>query len=666
MVGLEEILARNLNPSQYQAVTAIQGPLLVVAGAGTGKTRVIEYRVLYMVEQGIKPESILLLTFTRRAAREMLWRASRHNRLCQRVNGGTFHSFGFSVITQFAHILGYKRPLSFLDEADSEELLGRLASRLGLKDKETRMPSKSTLRAVMSASFNRRESIEEVLLRDYPHFLGWADDLERLREEYVKYKVEHNLLDYDDLLLYLKVLLEEEKVRKKLSERYKFIMVDEYQDTNRIQAEIVYLLGQDHRNVMAVGDDAQSIYGFRGARFENMFEFLDVFPEAKVIRLEENYRSTQPILDLANSVIGSAKRKYTKVLRAQRPGGGKPALLVFKDSESEASWIAQKVKELWDEGLPLDRIAVLFRSMYIARPLELALSKLAIPYRTYGGLRFTETAHVKDLLAHLRILANPLDELAWYRALMLIEGVGSKTAERIISGIGTSGDWMNALAGYESLGRAGEGIRRLKEALSEARRTRSFPESVSILIDYYRPILEAKYDDYPRRWGDIEALRHIAGAYRSVEDFLLDLVVLESPERSLERREDLPLDTKPLVLSTIHSAKGLEWDAVFIMGVADGHIPISYSHLSEEELEEERRLLYVAITRAKRELYLTMSHEGTRGGISTFLKLSRFLDRPEVLKCLDVPRRPLYNFQPERRPKELLMARILREGRDEG
>jgi len=666
-VQIEKLLRTELNPSQYLAATTLDGPLLVVAGAGTGKTRVIEYRVLYLVSREIHPRSILLLTFTRRAAREMLSRASRHNRLCEEVVGGTFHSFGFSVITEFADLLGFKRPLSFLDEADSEEQLHRLAVKLGFTRRKRRFPSKRTLKAVISASFNRGESIGEVLLRDYPHFLHWSEEIEKLREEYVRYKVEHNLLDYDDLLIYLKILLEDDRVRRVLSSRYRYIMVDEYQDTNQIQAQIVYLLAKENRNVMAVGDDAQSIYAFRGARYQNMFEFLEVFPEAKVIKLEQNYRSTQPILDLANAVMEGAKHKYTKVLKAQREGSVRPALLFFKDPEGEAEWIAEKVKELWDEGVPLHHIGVLFRSMYIVRPLEISLTRRGIPYRTYGGLKFIETAHIKDLVSHVKVVANPLDELAWHRVLMLIDGIGPRTAERMISEILRTGEWRPALAAMRENPRSGPGISRLYAALERATAPNvTFPEVVSTLIDYYLPILRDKYDDYQRRAGDIDSLRQIARSYRSVETFLLDLVAIEPAEQSVEERQDLHLDVRPLVLSTIHSAKGLEWEVVFIMGVAEGHLPISYSHLSEEDIEEERRLLYVAITRAKRELFLTMSHEGYRGGITTFCRLSRFLDDPQVLKFLEASgQEQLLIERPEEGPsmqREELIQRILGEG----
>ncbi|HDD45407.1 MAG TPA: ATP-dependent helicase [Candidatus Desulfofervidus auxilii] len=662
-MDIKKLLKDNLNPAQYEAVTTIDGPILVVAGAGTGKTRVIEYRVLYLVSKGISPQSILLLTFTRRAAREMLSRAARHNKLCEYIYGGTFHSFGFSIISEFATALGYKRPISFLDEADSEEIIYRLAIKLGYTEKKKRFPTKTTLKSVISASFNRGESIENVLLKDYPHFLHLAKNIEHLKEEYVKYKINHNLLDYDDLLIYLRLLLLKEPIRKRLSERFRYIMVDEFQDTNKIQAEIVYLLGKEHKNVMAVGDDAQSIYGFRGARYENMFEFLDIFPKAKIIKLEENYRSTQPILNLANAVIERAKKKYTKVLVAKREEKEKPKLFIFKDPQNEAEWVAEKIIELRNEGIPLHHIGVLFRSLYLGRPLEIALSKRLIPYKVYGGIRFIETAHIKDLISHIKIIANPLDELAWQRVLMLIEGIGPKTADKIINEIIKNGNFKEVLFSFSKNPRYGIGIKKLFEALKEASIERlSVAEIVSILSDYYMPILERKYDDYQRRASDIESLKQIAMGYKSIETFLVELIAIEPAEKSIDDITTLYEDEQPVILSTIHSAKGLEWDIVFIIGLADGHFPVSHNVMSEEELEEERRLFYVAITRAKTKLYLSVPHRGYRGGITIFNRLCRFLDDGKILKLLDVSEKDyLFEDYELAYDKEELLRKILEE-----
>jgi DNA helicase-2/ATP-dependent DNA helicase PcrA len=325
------------------------------------------------------------------------------------------------------------------------------------------------------------------------------------------------------------------------------------------------------------------------------------------------------------------------VLKAHQEGGVRPGLLFFKDPEQEAEWIAARVKELWDEGVPLHHIGVLFRSMYIARPLEVSLTRRGIPYQTYGGLKFIETAHIKDLISHIKIMANPLDELAWHRVLLLIDGIGPRTAEEIIANISQSGNWQPALAAWHGRQRFGHALVQLAAALEAASEPGiPFAEAVAALADYYLPMLQKQYDDYQRRQADIDSLRQIAMTYQAVEPFLLDLVAIEPAEKSVEERQDLHLDTRPLVLSTIHSAKGLEWDAVFVMGVADGHLPISYSYQSEDDQEEERRLLYVSITRAKQELFLTMCHEGYRGGITTFSRLSRFLDSPQVLRFMDI------------------------------
>jgi len=637
MKDIDKFLRERLNPSQYEAVSTFYGPVLVVAGAGTGKTRVIEYRVLNLVHNGIDPQNILLLTFTRKAARSMLDRAAIHKKECSRVAGGTFHSFGFSVLKRYAHLIGFKSSFSFLDETDSEDAIHRLAVKLGYVSKKRRFPQKQTLKYIISSSINREESIEETVLKEYPHFYEYYQEIEALREAYINYKLDHDLLDYDDLLVYLKLLLKNDSIRETLSERYKFIMVDEYQDTNKIQAEIVYLLGERHKNVMVVGDDAQSIYGFRGAYFKNMFNFVKVFPDAKIIKLEANYRSTQPILDLANSIIEKAKEKYTKVLKAQTQGGQRPILMSFKDPEDEAEWISDKVLELRTNGIDFHQIGILFRSAYLARPLEISLSKRNIPYVLYGGLKFSETAHIKDVISYLKILLNPKDELAWRRVLLLIEGIGTKTAEKLISHLTTSKDWTESVKEFLYGYRYSEQLRQLlKTLLAASAQGLNLSQKIEIILEYYQPILSQRYDDFNRRLGDLDSLRQIAFGYNSFEDLILDLVAIEPPEKAVAEIYTQPQDEKPLTLSTIHSAKGLEWEATFIIGLSEGNLPISYSHGCEDDLEEERRLLYVAITRAKRALFLCFHHEGYRGGIHTFNRLCRFLDDNDVLKKLDL------------------------------
>ncbi|MCX7856621.1 MAG: ATP-dependent helicase [Deltaproteobacteria bacterium] len=637
-----------LNPAQYAAVTTLDGPVLVIAGAGTGKTRVIEYRVLNLVQSGISPNSILLLTFTRKAAKTMLDRASRHDPRCKDVEGGTFHSFAYKILKRYSRLIGLDSFL-VLDEADSEEAIHKCCTLLGFFDKEKRFPKKDTLRAIMSMAVNRGVKIEEVLKKDYGHFLEYARDIEELRKKYTEYKITRNYVDYDDLLIYLKILLENKKLRERLSEKYRYIMVDEYQDTNIIQADISYLLAEKHRNIMVVGDDAQSIYGFRGASHENMMTFPKRFPECKIIKLEENYRSTQSILDLANAVLDNMTNKYSKCLvSARKVSGQKPVFYHFKDSYEEAEWVAERIKTLHDEGIPFSHQAVLFRSSYLSIPLEVALSKRNIPYQVFGGLKFYETAHVKDVISHLKVILNPKDELAWNRVLMLIEGIGPRTADKIFGEIGALSDLGSVLnevfPRYTSLKKFSEGLRRLEEALKKALdNSLRVAEKYSIICEYYEPILKDRYDDWNLRLNDLEVLGQIAERYETVDDFLTDFAI-EPPEKGISAIDpSTPEEERPLTLSTIHSAKGLEWEAVFIVGLADGILPVSFSLSSQEETEEEHRLFYVAITRAKNHLFLSMHHEGTKGGINRFNKVSRFLDTPNVLSRLETE--PPYSFE---------------------
>jgi ATP-dependent DNA helicase UvrD/PcrA len=631
-----------LNPAQFQAVTTVDGPVLVIAGAGSGKTRVIEYRVLHMVREKIAPSSILLLTFTRKAAREMLARASKHDPRCRNVEGGTFHSFAFKLLKRYAKAIGFPSSFAVLDESDAEEAIHRCAARMGLYEREKRFPRKDSLRAIISMSVNKNASIGEIIRKEYPHFTEDIRDIENLRMQYAKYKIDKNYLDYDDLLVFLNILLENTDIRERLSHKYRYIMVDEYQDTNKLQADIAFLLAEGHRNIMAVGDDAQSIYGFRGASHENIMQFPRRFPECTIIKLEENYRSSQAVLDVANAVLENMKNKYSKCLTsAKKETGQMPLLLFFKDAYEEAEWVAETVKKQLDEGLPLGHQCILFRAMYLSIQLQSELSRRNIPYETFGGLKFYETAHVKDILSHLKVVVNPKDELAWNRALMLIGRIGPRTAARLtdeFTGYGsleevldsgfpkyTSGrSYSEGLAGLESAFRAG-GDEKM-----------AVGERFEIMLKHYLPLLKDKYDDWHLRLNDLEALRQIAMRYASLEELLEDFAI-EPPERGVWKVEpETKEEEKPLVLSTVHSAKGLEWDSVFIMGLIDGVLPVTFALDSEDDIEEEQRLFYVAVTRARNRLFLTLHHEGTRGGIAQFNKVSRFVDMPNVLAKLDV------------------------------
>lgn len=634
-------LKKQLNPSQFAAVTTIHGPVLVIAGAGSGKTRVIEYRVLHLVQNNINPNSILLLTFTRNAARQMISRASKHDPQCKNIEGGTFHSFGYKTLKKYAKTMGFPDSFTVLDEGDAEEAIHRCCTALGLFDKEKRFPRKDTLRNIISVSVNKYISVEEVLKKEYPHFLEYASEIDTLRKKYAEYKINSNYLDYDDLLIYLRLLLENEEIKDRLSRRYKFIMVDEYQDTNKLQGDITYLLAEKNRNIMIVGDDAQSIYGFRGATHENIMEFPKRFPECKIIKLEENYRSTQSILDVANAVLENMKNKYSKCLvSAKKLIGEKPEVLFFKDAYNEADWIAGKIKEQRDEGISFGHQCVLFRSSYLSIPLQAELSRRNIPFNVFGGMKFYEMAHVKDVMSHLKVISNPKDELAWNRALMLIEGIGPKISGRILKEITACSSpqeiFEKVFHKYQKGHSYSEGLARLENALkSTSDETLVVGDKFDMILDYYNPILKDKFDDWHLRANDLETLRQISMRYDALEELLADFAI-EPPERGVWRVEpSTPEEEKPLTLSTIHSAKGLEWECVFLIGLMDGVLPVAFALDDEDEIEEENRLFYVGVTRAKKRLFLSLHHEGTRNGITQFNKISRFLGVPNVFTKLE-------------------------------
>ena len=596
-----------LNPAQYEAVTTLQGPLLVIAGAGSGKTRTLTYRVARLVEEGVPPSAILLLTFTRKASLEMLRRAADLlDQRCERVAGGTFHSFGNVILRRYAQKLGFESGFNILDRVDAEDAINLLRARLKLNVKGRRFPRKRTIANIYSKAVNKVCPIEEIILEDCPHFAKDTPDLLQLYEAYETYKRKHSLMDYDDLLVCLKTLLEDHPdVRETLGQIYHYIMVDEYQDTNKIQANIVKLLAATHNNVMVVGDDSQSIYAFRGANFGNIMDFPKMFPGTKLIKLEENYRSTQPILDLTNVIINRARQKYTKVLFTRKKNGARPALVVAEDEEAQSQFVAQRVLELREYGVPLGEIAVLFRSSYHAFDLEIELNRRRIPFVKVGGFKFMETAHIKDLLAHMRILANPQDSVSWHRVLLLLEGVGPKAADEIFQGVVNSGRGISGLSTIEPQPRYTKAFERFRQAL-EGLETDRLPvaEVGARLLQYYQPVLERKFDDHPKRAKDLEHLVMIMERYHGLEKFLSDMA-LEPPSASIDDILATDYDDEQLVLSTIHSAKGLEWHTVFVIWTLEGRFPAIYAVRSDEDMEEELRLMYVAATRAKENLYFS-------------------------------------------------------------
>lgn len=599
---------QELNPAQYEAAITHKGPLLVLAGAGSGKTRTLVYRVARMVEEGIDPASILLLTFTRRASEEMLQRAGvLLGGQCDKVTGGTFHSFANTVLRRYASLLGIINAFTILDRGDSEDVINLIRARLGLDKKERRFPKKQTIIEIISLAANKTCSIAEVLDDQFPHLFSELDELTRIDDYYRLYKQERSLLDYDDLLTRLRDLLRSHpEVAERLSHTLRYIMVDEYQDTNRLQAETVRLLAHAHDNVMAVGDDAQSIYSFRGATVRNILEFPKLFPGTKVIKLEENYRSTQPILDLSNYIIVQAKEQYTKNLFTRREKGVRPILVEAESERYQSRFVAQKILDLREQGVPLEEIAVLFRSSFHSFDLELELSRRNLRFIKRGGFKFIETTHVKDVLAHLRIIANPQDAVSWHRAILLLEGIGPKSSEKILAYALGGPNQAQRLAEYPARGVMGEDLKKLAALLTEVSAPELKPaEQVDAVVRYYLPILKRNHrDDFPKRQKDLEHFTVITERYTSLERLLADMA-LEPPNSSVgdvlaTEREEEGL----LTLSTIHSAKGLEWHSVFIIWAVEGRFPSLYNK-NDDEIEEERRLMYVAATRAKENLFIS-------------------------------------------------------------
>ena len=629
-----------LNPGQLAAVKAVDGPILVIAGAGSGKTRTLVYRVARLIESGIAPEAILLLTFTRKAAEEMLQRVGALIGFRSgKVTGGTFHSVANLLLRRYGKAIGLEPGFTILDRGDIEDVINLLRTQHGLNDRAKRFPRKNTIAEIFSKAVNKMLPVEDVVLGEYAHFTDEVEDLQKLHRAFEAYKRKRLLVDYDDLLVRLRELLEtDEGVRRRISDTYRYIMVDEYQDTNRLQAELVRNAAFTHDNVMVVGDDSQSIYAFRGATFRNIMDFPKLFPGTQIFKLEENYRSTQPILTLANEVINQASEKYAKTLFTRKSQGPSPVLVTAADENTQSRFVAQRILELREEDVPLGEIAVLFRSSFHSFDLEIELSRRNIPFVKRGGFKFIETAHVKDILAHLRVVENPRDAVSWNRLLLLIEGVGPKKSQALIESIlAKEAKGLDALreAAAKGSGPGAQGFQELVRVLEEVSGGRMTPaEQMNAVCGYYLPILKQHYDDYPKRIKDVEHLYTIATRYGKLESLLADLA-LEPPDESVFGVEAEDQDDERLVLSTIHSAKGLEWHSVFIIWALDGKFPSVYSMTADDELEEERRLFYVAITRAKQNLYVSYPvnvYDKSSGMVLS--KPSRFLD--EVRRdCLE-------------------------------
>jgi DNA helicase-2/ATP-dependent DNA helicase PcrA len=628
-------LTAELNAEQAAAATHGEGPLLIIAGAGTGKTRTLIYRVAHLIERGVAPERILLLTFTRRAAHEMLSRAERLvGSASKRVQGGTFHATGHRLLRQFGPDAGLPRDFSIMDQGDAEDLMQLARASLGYGKQEKRFPKKESLHYVYSRHLNTERPVDQIIEQEYPQFIEFSRDIVRIFAEYTSRKSERNLVDYDDLLLFWAMMLEQSpSLADRISGLYEHVLVDEYQDTNLLQARILRGLCRHHANITVVGDDAQSIYSFRGAHFRNILDFPKQFANAQIVALEQNYRSTQPILDVTNTLISRALERFTKTLWTQRGGTDAPWLVTARDEQQQTRFVVDRILELHEKGMALADIAVLVRAGYMSADLEIELTNRNIPFEKWGGLKFLEAAHVKDVLAFLRVLENPRDEVSWYRILMLMPGIGDVTARAIMESMADRSWDPDAFSEFVPPLRARDAHRGLADLIRRLRGVERGEASVGEDIDeirmLYDGILSERYDRAEPRLADLDQLRVIASGYPNRSVFLAALA-LEPPASTQDLSSGSDAESDALVISTVHSAKGKEWDAVFVIWAVDGWFPSSRSMDDEDQLEEERRLMYVATTRARNHLAVTYPlnvYATRRGQDYSIDQLSRFIDR---------------------------------------
>jgi DNA helicase-2/ATP-dependent DNA helicase PcrA len=624
---------KELNEEQLRVVMSGDGPILVIAGAGSGKTRVVTYRVARLLEKGLSPNSILLLTFTNKAAREMLHRVEHLLKIDTRYMwGGTFHHIGNMILRQHSDLVGFKRNFSILDNEDAKDLIESVIKESKIDRKARRFPKGAILKELFSYSINTMKDLEESMKERTPYFFDIIDEISAVQKQYMKKKVATNVMDFDDLLYYWhKILAEHEELRKFYAVTFSHILVDEYQDTNKIQAEIIDFVGLINRNVMVVGDDAQSIYSFRGANFQNILNFPKKYEETNIFKLETNYRSTPEILELANNSISKNKEQFLKVLRSIKKSGDVPVIAPSRDVMQQAEFIAQRVLELRDEGIPLNHIAILYRAHYHCMELQMEFTRRDIPFEIRSGLRFFEQAHIKDVVAFLRVMVNPYDEISWKRMLKLFPRIGKRTAEHIYEYIKTYSNPVDLFTS-KKIADAFKNIHKenieiwskLFSELTSLQAQEAPSDMISAVLKHgYTEYLKYNYPNYDARLEDIGQLMNFSTQYSSLETFLSELSLMSGisgEEIVAADRED-----ERVILSTIHQAKGLEWKVVFLIWCAEGRFPNPKS-IEEGGLEEERRLFYVATTRAMDELYLCyplLTFDKQMGHV--ILKPSRFI-----------------------------------------
>lgn len=671
---MEAGLFTKLNDQQRAAATAPDAPLLIIAGAGTGKTNTLAHRVAHLIQKGVSPARILLLTFTRRASAEMIKRVegilsshaarSTQHAAASRIWGGTFHAIANRLLRLHAQSLGFNEAFTVLDRTDAEDLMNDVRSDLGFDKGEVRFPRKETCVSIYSRCVNARESIEDCLKHHFPWCSNYPEQLRQLFKAFTERKAQQNILDYDDLLLYWYHMMQDEALAADVRGRFDAVLVDEYQDTNALQADILKALKPDGRGLTVVGDDAQSIYAFRAATINNILDFPQHYPGTNLLRLEQNYRSVQPILDATNDIIALATRRYEKNLFSDRKSSQKPRLVTVMDEEQQSDYLIKQILEHHEAGISLKKQAVLFRAAHHSDALEVELTRRNIPFVKYGGLKFLEAAHVKDMLSILRVADNPQDTVSASRVLQMLDGIGPTHARRAIQHLAEAkydfDAWLDYVPPAAATGQWSEFVHLL---LDLRRSALPLPEQVKKVRLFYEPICEKRFESADVRKRDLEQLEQISTNFQNRTAMLAELT-LDPPTTTQDLAGPPLMEEDYLILSTIHSAKGCEWDAVYVIHAADGNIPSDMSTGSEAEIEEERRLFYVALTRAKDFLEVVMPLRYYFKGRGTtdkhsYAQITRFIPETILHRFERVRLEP--QVQADAKPSATVNADIIRK-----